>query len=68
MLRRNVDDNRRAKELEENFQTKALRKFTSNPDVKQLKQREVALVEATGGNYLVTRIGNSLFKVDLTAV
>lgn len=68
MLRRKVDDNRRVKELEELFQTKSLRKFTSDPDVKQLKQREVALVQGNGGNYFVIRIDNSLYKVDLTAV
>jgi hypothetical protein len=55
-------------ELEDKAQSREMLKFGSMPDVKQLRDREIAQVEESGTYKLIIRIGNTLYKTDLTEV
>lgn len=55
-------------ELEDKAQSREMLKFASMPDVKQLRDREIAQVEESGTYKLIIRIGNTLYKTDLTQV
>lgn len=64
-LTRNVDDERRASEIEANFQPKVAF-FDATPDVKQLRDKQFALVVDSTGTRLLVRIGNTLKQVTLS--
>ena len=60
------EDVRRVQDLVRNFQPKSLRNFPANPDVKQLLDRQLGLVDDGTDRYLVLRIGSSLFRINMT--
>lgn len=68
-LRRGLIGDELIQELEDKVQSRAHRKFTNMPDIKNLHDREVVSVEESGTYKLVIRIGNELYKTgDLTKV
>ena len=67
-LTRNAELSRIVEEIEEYAQDKQLRKFTSTPDIKQLKDGEVCRVHDGDNKYLYLRDGKDLYKIQLTKV
>jgi hypothetical protein len=60
------EDVRRVQELEDQFQAKSLRSFPTNPDVKQLRDRQLGLVDDGTDRYIVLRIRDTLYRVGIT--
>jgi hypothetical protein len=60
------EDVRRVQEIEQHFQPKSLRNFPTNPDVKQLQDRQMGLVDDGTDRYLVLRISDKLYRVNIT--
>lgn len=60
------EDARRTDEIEQNYQTKAFSKFDDTPAIKQLRDKQGSLVSNGDGTFLVFRIGDSLYRVELT--
>lgn len=56
------------RELVDKAQGREILKFSSMPDISQLRDREIAQVEESGTHKIIIRIGNKLWKTDLTEV
>ncbi len=57
------------RELADKAQSREVLKFSAMPDIKQLRDREIAEVEEEDGTHkLIIRIGGKLYKADLTEV
>ena len=62
------DDARRVQEIEENYQPKQKRTFTSNPEMKRLRDGESCVVDTGSAVTYVIRIGNKLYQTALTEI
>ena len=60
------EDVLRVQQIEANFQPKSLNSFPANPDVKQLLNRQLGVVDDGTDRYVVLRIGDTLYRVGLT--
>jgi len=69
MLRRGLQGDDLIQEIEDKVQQKELRKFSSMPSYKLLRNYEIAHVEVSGTHNIIIRVGNKLLKTgDLTEV
>ena len=62
------EDARRVDELETNYQPRSHRLFTSVPDTKQVKDNEPFIQNDDGTIYWCVRIGNKIYRKEMTEV
>lgn len=62
------DDVRRVREIEDLFQSKSLDKYETTPDVKLLHDVQLCLIDDGTTVSLALRNGDTMYKIDLTAI
>ena len=60
------EDVKRVQEIEANLQPKSLNSYPANPSVKQLLDRQLALIDDGTEQYIVIRVGDKLKRINLT--